>query len=429
MKILLVGAGGREDTLAWALSQHPRDIVLHACPGSSSIGRRATRIDLSPSDVGGIARHAIAERYDLVIVGPETPLVLGLADRVGDAGIPVFGPRAAAARLEGSKAFSKSFMDRHRIPTAAWRRFDDAATARRWFESVEARFPLVVKADGLAAGKGVVIADDRATAIAAADEMLSGRAFGSAGIPIIVEECLVGREASFFAICDGERALPLATCEDFKRIGDGDRGPNTGGMGSRSPAPHLDDALSATVLRTVVQPTLAGLAADGQPFRGVLYVGLMLTADGLRVLEFNVRFGDPETQVLIPRLDGDWLETFADAAAGRLSSRPLRWHPNHAVCVVLASEGYPGPFKRGLPIEGIDQAESMADVLVFHSGTRRVDGRWWTDGGRVVSVTASGPEIDVARTRVYAAVERIHWPGAQWRRDIASERNPDPGAA
>ena len=366
--------------------------------------------------------HAVAERYDLVVVGPEAPLVAGLADRLREVGIAVFGPSAAAALIEGSKAFSKEFMARHGIPTAGFRIFDDVGVAARFLRSPEAFYPLVVKADGLAAGKGVVIADDASTAIAAATDMLSGRAFGAAGSRIVVEEMLRGRETSFFVLSDGATTIELASCQDYKRAEDADGGPNTGGMGTYSPSAWLDEDTRQILRERVVVPTVLGLAAEGRPFRGVLFIGVMLTAAGPVVLEYNARFGDPETQVLVPRLDGDWLRVLDACARGRLDEISLRWHERAAVCVVMASGGYPGDYEKGVPIEGLDDAERLDHVMVFHAGT----GTGATDevvtaGGRVLGVTATGRDLRAARKRAYEAVACIRFRGEHHRTDIAAD--------
>ena len=419
MRVLLIGSGGREHALAWAIAGSPRLAQLSVLPGNAGIARHAECIDLDSGDVEAVARHAVDSRYDLVVIGPEAPLVLGLADRLSELGIAVFGPGAAAARIEGSKVFAKRFMARHAIPTPAFRVFDDAARARDYLEAASTAFPLVVKADGLAAGKGVVICEERREAVRAASAMLEEGRFGAAGQRIVVEECLVGREASFFALTDGERFVELAPCQDYKRAQDGDGGPNTGGMGSYSPASFLDPALRREIVERVIEPTLRGLAAEGCPFRGVLYAGLMLTADGPEVLEFNARFGDPETQVLLPRLAGDWLELFAAAASGSLSGQTLAWKDEAAVCVVMTSGGYPDRYEQGRPISGLPEAEAAPGVLVFHAGTRRAGDQIVTAGGRVLGVTAQGKDLATARERAYAAVARIHFEGERHRSDIA----------
>jgi phosphoribosylamine--glycine ligase len=421
VRVLLVGGGGREDALAWALRRSPRLSRLDCAPGNAGIARRATCLPVDPAAAEALADLARSGRYDLVVVGPEGPLVAGLADRLARERIPVFGPLAAAARLEGSKAFAKEFMTRHGIPTARYRVFDQASAARAWLGSGEADYPLVLKADGLAAGKGVVIAEGPAEARSVAESMLSGRAFGAAGARIVVEERLSGREVSFFALCDGERAVELAACQDYKRLHDGDGGPNTGGMGAYSPSVFLDAAAREAVLERIVRPVVRGLAAQGTPYRGVLYAGLMLTASGPQVLEFNVRFGDPEAQVLLPRLDGDWLEVLAACATGTLAERPLRFLPRAAVCVVMASAGYPERPSNGHPIRGLQRAQALEDVEVFHAGTVAGPAGPLTAGGRVLGVTAVGPDLGLARERAYAAVASIGWDGEHHRTDIASD--------
>ncbi len=430
MKVLLVGGGGREAALAWAFRRSPLLTDLACAPGNAGIEREARRIPIAADEIEALVAHARAEAYDLVVVGPEAPLVAGLADRLRDAGIDVFGPSAAAAMLEGSKSFSKEFMARHGIPTAAFRVFDDAVEATRYLLSRDAAYPLVVKADGLAAGKGVVIVEDSAAAVDAARTMLSGRAFGDAGRRIVVEEMLSGRETSFFVLADANSFLELASCQDYKRANDGDRGPNTGGMGTCSPSAWLDEATRRTLRDSVVVPTLDGLVAEGRPFRGVLFIGVMLTGTGPRVLEYNARFGDPETQVLVPRLDGDWLSVLRACARGELARLTLRWRDEAAVCVVMSAGGYPGAYAKGAPIDGLDDAERLADVTVFHAGTERDEaGRLVTSGGRVLDVTAIGRDLAAARDRAYEAVGRIRWAGEHHRSDIAADAIAKAGLA
>jgi phosphoribosylamine--glycine ligase len=393
---------------------------LVCAPGNEGIARHARCVPIAAEDVDALASHAIDERYDLVVVGPEAPLCGGLADRLRDAGIDVFGPSAAAAMIEGSKAFSKEFMARHGIPTAGFRIFDDPGKAADYLAGSGVSYPLVIKADGLAAGKGVVIAPDAGTATATAREMLSGHAFGGAGRRIVVEEMLQGREASFFVLSDGTTSLELASCQDYKRAGDGDAGPNTGGMGTYSPSAWLDEATRQILREQVVVPTVRGLAAEGRPFVGVLFIGAMLTSTGPVVLEYNARFGDPETQVLLPRLDGDWLQVLGACARGELSQIELRWRDESAVCVVMASGGYPAAYEKGVPIEGLSEAESLEGVLVFHAGTARdASGRAVTAGGRVLGVTATGRDLRAARDRAYDAVARIRFRDEHHRNDIA----------
>jgi len=430
MKVLLVGGGGREAALAWAIRRSPLLTDLACAPGNAGIARDARCVPIAADDVAGLVTHALAEAYDLVVVGPEAPLVAGLADRLREAGAAVFGPSASAALIEGSKAFSKEFMSRHGIPTAAFRIFEDVAAATRFLRSPEASYPLVVKADGLAAGKGVVLAADAATAIAAATDMLSGRAFGAAGSRIVVEDMLRGRETSFFVLSDGTTTLELASCQDYKRAEDGDRGPNTGGMGTYSPSAFLDEETRRVLRERVVVPTVRGLAAEGRPFRGVLFIGVMLTEAGPVVLEYNARFGDPETQVLVPRLDGDWLRVLDACARGRLDGVSLRWHDNAAVCVVMASGGYPGPYEQGAPIDGLDDAERLDGVRVFHAGTARgPSGDVVATGGRVLGVTATGPDLRAARQRAYEAVARVRFRGEHHRTDIAADAIAGTGEA
>ncbi len=419
MKVLLVGSGGREDALAWALRSSPRLELLHVAPGNAGMRRHGTCLDVGPNDLQRLEDHASRESYDLVIVGPEAPLVAGLADRLRLAGIPVFGPSAAAARIEGSKIFAKEFMTRHGIPTAGFRVFDRAADADTYLRSGAASYPLVVKADGLAAGKGVILADDAETAVQAARGMLEGRTFGRAGSRILVEQLLRGREVSFFVLSDGTRFVELGSCQDYKRALDGDRGGNTGGMGTYSPSVYLDESTRNDIVESIVRPTIDGLQQEGCPYRGVLFVGLMLTESGPQVLEFNVRFGEPETQVLIPRLDGDWLELLQACATGRLEERSLAWNRQTAVCVVMASDGYPGSYETGRPITGIEDAESLEGVVVFHAGTAVERDTIVTAGGRVLGVTAIDADLARARERAYEAVSRISWDGEQHRGDIA----------
>lgn len=422
MRILVIGSGGREHALCHALARSARVETLRCAPGNAGIARDAELVDIAADDLGALEAHAVGERYDLVVIGPEAPLVAGLADRLGDAGLSVFGPRASAARLEGSKIFAKEFMTRHRIPTASYRVFDDLEAATSYLGSAEARYPCVLKADGLAAGKGVLIVDDADAAVRGARAMLEERRFGDAGARILVEECLVGREASFFALCDGSGFVSLAACQDYKRAHDGDRGPNTGGMGTYSPSAYVDDALAARIAETIVEPTVRGLAAEGAEYRGVLFVGLMLTAKGPEVLEYNCRFGDPETQVLVPRLDGDWAEVLDACATGRLGSVTVGFRPEAAVCVVMAAGGYPGDYVKGAAITGLEEAAEAPGVTVYHAGTRSgAGGGIETSGGRVLGVTALGGSLTDARRRAYDAVDKIDWDGARCRRDIAAD--------
>ena len=417
MKVLLVGGGGREHTLAWKLAQSPRLTELIAAPGNPGIERHGRCIAIKDDGVEALCDLALRERVDLTVVGPELPLSLGLADRLRARGLAVFGPSQAAARIESSKAFAKDLMARYRIPTARYRVFTDLAPARAWCR--ELGVPLVVKADGLAAGKGVSICRTLPEADAALALCLEAGAFGAAGASVVVEEFMVGEEASFFAITDGTAILPLAGAQDHKTVFDDDRGPNTGGMGAYSPAPILDAAMAERVMAEIVRPTAAALAREGVPFTGFLYVGLMIGSDGPRVLEFNCRFGDPECQVVMPRLADDLLPLLAAAARGEGLPAALAWKPYAAVCVVLTSGGYPGRYDTGLPITGVEAAAALPGVEIFHAGTARRDGALVTAGGRVLGVHATGPDLRAAVDTAYAAADRIQFTGKHHRRDIA----------
>jgi phosphoribosylamine--glycine ligase len=419
MKVLVVGSGGREHALCWALAASPVVSELLCAPGSDAIAREARCPPLAVDDIEGLVRCCRDERVELVVPGPELPLVLGLVDRLEDAGISACGPSAAAARLEGSKAFAKEFCARHGIPTARHRSFTraEAAAARAYVAAVGA--PIVIKADGLAAGKGVTVATTIAEAERALDEAFGG-AFGAAGSTVVVEECLTGAEASLFALVDGEHALMFGTAQDHKRVGEGDVGPNTGGMGAFAPAPALTPALTERAMAEIVRPAVAGMAAEGSPYRGVLYAGLMLTADGPKLIEFNVRMGDPECQALLPRLMTDLGQLLLGAAEGALGHMDLRWYPEPALTVVLAAKGYPGAYDRGDEIRGLEAAAALEGVTIFHAGTRIADGRVLADGGRVLNVTATGATLAEARARAYAAIDRIDWPGGFCRRDIGA---------
>ncbi len=421
MRVLVVGSGGREHALAWKISRSPLVARVIAAPGSDGMAALAEcRPQTRAEDVSALVGLARREGIDLVVVGPEAPLAGGLVDRLRDAGIAAFGPSAAAAQLESSKAFAKRFMARHGIPTAGFAVFEDLEAARRHVRDLGG--PCVVKADGLAAGKGVAVCDGPADAERALVEAMADRRFGAAGARVVIEERLVGEEVSYYAVTDGERIVSLAAAQDHKRALDGDRGENTGGMGACSPAPVLDDAVEKRVLEEVVHPVIRGMAADGTPYTGVLYVGLMIDPSGApRVVEFNVRFGDPETQALVVRMEGDLVPLLEGAARGRLDrATPLGWQ-DAAVCVVIAAGGYPRAFERGKPISGLDEAERQEGVVVFHAGTRRgAGGRFESAGGRVLGVTARGPSLEAARRRAYAACERIHFDAMHLRHDIAA---------
>ncbi|TSD84565.1 phosphoribosylamine--glycine ligase [Mycobacterium sp. KBS0706] len=418
MRILLVGGGGREHALAWAIAASPLCTTLFCAPGNAGIAKEATCVPVAAEDVDGLVTFARENAIDFVVVGPEAPLVAGLVDRLTEAGIKAFGPTAAAAALEGSKGFTKDLCAKYGIPTARYRRFTDATEAKAYIVAEGA--PIVVKADGLAAGKGVVVAATVAEAQAAVDTMLTDGGFGAAGASIVVEGCLVGPELSFFALCDGETALPLATARDHKRAFDNDEGPNTGGMGAVSPHPLATPELEARIMAEIVQPTLRAMEAEGTPFRGILFAGLMLTERGPQLIEHNVRFGDPECETLLPRLNSDLLTALIAAADGELRHLTLRWRPEAAVTVVMAANGYPGSYKKGSPIRALDQAGQVPGTIVFHAGTKaEADGIVTAQGGRVLAVTALGADIAEARSRAYQAIDRIDWPEGFCRRDIA----------
>ena len=420
MRVLVVGSGGREHALAWAIAASPLVDALYCAPGNAGIAEEAECVPIGATDIAGLVGFCRRERIDFAVVGPEAPLVLGLVDALEAASIPAFGPSAAAAALEGSKAFAKDLCTCAQIPTAAHRRFRDPAAAKAFIAGHGA--PIVVKADGLAAGKGVTVATDLDTAYRAVDAALIERRFGDAGHEIVVEDFLTGQEASFHALVDGKTALPLATAQDYKRVGDGDTGPNTGGMGGPSPSPYLTPALEGTVMERIILPAVAAMEREGRPLKGVLYAGLMLTEAGPMLLEFNVRFGDPEAQVLMMRLMSDPLPALIAARDGVLGSVDLRWHTEHAVCIVMAARGYPDEPERGSEIRGLADAAADPKVKIFHAGTRRDGERLLADGGRVFGVTALGQDLVAARGRAYTAVDRIDWPEGFCRRDIGAAR-------
>ena len=416
MNVLLIGSGGREHALAWALTASPLLDRLYCAPGNAGIASLAQCVALDPADHEAVARFCRQHAIGLVVVGPEVPLVAGLADSLTAEGIKVFGPSKEAARLEGSKGYTKDLCAEFGIPTAAYGRFRDAASARAYLAK-QSKLPIVVKADGLAAGKGVIIATTRAEAEAGIDACFSG-AFGAAGAEVVIEEFLDGEEASFFALVDGEHALALVTAQDHKCVGDGDTGPNTGGMGAYSPAPVMTPALIERTMAEIIRPTVAAMKKRGTPFRGVLFAGLMITADGPKLIEYNVRLGDPETQVLMMRLKSDVLAALLATVDGVLDRFSLRWHDDAALTVVMAAQGYPGTPRTGTEIRGLDLAASMPDVEIFHSGTRADGDRILADGGRVLAVTARGKTVAEAQAKAYAAIAQIDWPGGFCRRDI-----------
>ncbi len=427
MRILLIGNGGREHALAWKLAQSPKSEIVYVAPGNGGTAREpgVENIDIASSDIPALVEFARQMQVGLTIIGPEAPLVAGVVDAFEDAGLACFGPVQAAARLEGSKAYSKEFMDRHGIPTAAHQTFTVCDTALAYLK--DQAMPIVIKADGLAAGKGVIIAEDLAAAEAAVKDMLSGNVFGEAGNRVVIEEFLEGEEASFIVMADGEHALAMATSQDHKARDEGDRGPNTGGMGAYSPAPVVTPDIHVRIMDEVIQPVLKGMKTEGHPYKGFLYAGLMIAGDGtIKVLEFNCRFGDPETQPIMMRLQSDLVSLCEDALAGKLKGESVQWDPRPAIGVVLASGGYPGKFTKDLAIEGLDVSDPE-DTKVFHAGTQIDNGQTITKGGRVLCVCGLGETLENARQRVYDRISDIHWPDMFFRGDIghrALNRNP-----
>jgi phosphoribosylamine--glycine ligase len=417
MRVLVIGSGGREHALCWAIAASPLLTKLWCAPGNPGIAQVAECVSIGALDFPALVAFAQDNEIDLVVPGPEAPLVAGITDAMEAAGIPCIGPSQAAAQLEGSKTFTKELCDAAGIPTAQWERFDDAEAAREFIRRRGA--PIVVKADGLAAGKGVVVAATEAQALAAIDAMMEEQAFGEAGASVVIEECLVGEEVSLFALCDGETALPLGSAQDHKRVGDGDTGANTGGMGAYSPTPAFSPALQDAAMDGIIRPALGEMARRGTPFRGILYAGLMLTAEGAKLIEFNVRFGDPECQALVLRLKSDLLSALQAAYDGELNNFDLRWSDVAAIAVVMAARGYPEAPEHGSEIRGLDRAASVPNVQVFHAGTEAdVQGRVRAAGGRVLTVCATGANLRTARDAAYAAISAIDWPEGFCRRDI-----------
>lgn len=418
MKVLLIGSGGREHALAWKLSQSKRLTKLYIAPGNPGTALHGENVAIPAEDINALKSFALREKIDLTVVGPELPLTLGITDAFNGAGLKIFGPSKAAAELEGSKAFSKAIMFRYNIPTAFYKEFDNAEDALAYIETHKP--PFVVKADGLAAGKGVVICQEKAEAVDAVNLMMKEKAFGSAGSRIIIEEFLAGEEASYLAITDGKNVVPLAPAQDHKAIFDGDKGPNTGGMGAYSPAPVITPELEKEIIETVMVPTVRGMEKEGRTYKGVLYAGLMIANGKPKVLEFNCRLGDPETQPIMMRLDEDLIELFLLAIDGKLAEKRLKWKNKHAVCVVMAAKGYPGDYTKGSVISGLDEAAKLEDVMVFHAGTKKNDSIV-TSGGRVLGVTALGDDIKKAIEKAYEAAAKISWDGAYYRKDIGKK--------
>ncbi len=413
MKVLLIGSGGREHALAWKLAQSPRLTRLYAAPGNPGIGEEATLVALDTDDHAAVLSFCRSEAIDFIVVGPEAPLVAGLADTLRDAGLAVFGPSAAAAQLEGSKGFTKDICAKYSIPTGAYRRFTAVEPAKAYIREQGA--PIVIKADGLAAGKGVTVAMTLEEALAAVDSCFDG-AFGAAGAEVVVEAYLDGEEASFFCLCDGTHALALASAQDHKRVGDGDTGPNTGGMGAYSPAPVMTPEIVERTMTEIIAPTIRGMAESGHPFSGVLFAGLMITRNGPELIEYNVRFGDPETQVLMMRLKSDLLPLLYAAATGTLGLMSAEWHDDAALTVVMASKGYPGSYAKNTPIAALPHPD--ADTKIFHAGTALKDGQLVATGGRVLNVTATGDTVGAAKAKAYAALAKVEWDNGFSRSDI-----------
>jgi phosphoribosylamine---glycine ligase len=416
MKVLVIGGGGREHALVWSIRKSPRVSEVVCAPGNAGIAQLARSIPASQKDLDDLLRVTAAERPDLVVVGPELPLSLGLVDELQRRSIPVFGPTQKAAQLESSKAFAKRFMQRHQIPTAA---YAVATSEQQALESIQLfHLPLVIKADGLASGKGVVVCESRREAAEAIAGLFSGKTLGGAQSSIVIEEFLTGEEVSFLILTDGKHVTPLPPAQDHKRIGEGDKGPNTGGMGAYSSDRMLDDQMRDWILNRIALPVVSGMAAEETPFTGVLYIGLMMTARGPMVLEFNARFGDPETQAILVRLDSELITALEDCVEGRLSGSELRWRPGASACVVAASEGYPGSYLTGRRITGLEEAALVPGVEVFHSGTALVDGHYVTEGGRVLGVTAAARDLEQSLSRAYEALRRIQFEGMYYRKDI-----------
>ena len=416
MHILLLGSGGREHALAWKIAASPLVTKLWCAPGNAGIAREAECVPLDIADHEAVIAFCKANAVEFVVVGPETPLAAGIVDDLGRAGIKAFGPSKMAAQLEGSKGFTKDLCAEFGIPTAAYRRFDNEAGALAYVRAQGA--PIVIKADGLAAGKGVVVAKTLREAEDAVAMMFAGH-FGAAGAEMVIEEFLSGREVSFFALCDGETALPLASAQDHKRVFDHEQGPNTGGMGAYSPTPFVTSEIHDQIMSRIISPTVAGMKARGAPFRGVLYAGVMLTEQGPKLFEYNVRFGDPECQVLMLRMMSDIVPAFLAACDGELKHFNLRWYPEAAITVVMAAKGYPGDYRKGSRIEGLDDAAEIDGVEIFHAGTLAKDGAILANGGRVLNVCALGKTVTEAQARAYASIDRINWPDGFCRRDIA----------
>ncbi len=419
MKVLVIGSGGREHALVWKIAQSPLVEKVYCAPGNPGTGRIAENVDIKVDDLAALLAFARKEGIDLTVVGPELPLSLGIVDLFEEYGVRIFGARRSAALIEASKAFAKDLMKKYHVPTAAYEVFEQVEPAIAFIDKVG--IPVVIKADGLAAGKGVIIARTRNEAIDAVSGMLMGNMFGAAGSKVVVEEFLTGEEASFLAFTDGKKIIPLASAQDHKPVFDNDQGPNTGGMGAYSPAPVVTPAIHDRVMAEVMQPTVDGMAAEGRPYRGVLYAGLMIAGEEIKTLEFNARFGDPECQPLLMRMKSDIVPLLLAAAEGDLGGMEIEWHDQAAVCVVMAAEGYPGEYRKGDEILGLEQAAQIDDLVVFHAGTKVIEGKTVTAGGRVLGVTARGHTVQEAMDRAYQGVAAITWKGVHYRRDIGGK--------
>lgn len=416
MKVLVVGSGGREHVLVWKIAQSPRVKKVFCAPGNAGISQQATLVPVKANDLDGLLKFALKEKIDLTVVGPEDPLTRGIVDLFETKGLAIFGPNQKAAEIEGSKAFAKEIMKKYQIPTAAYEIFENRDEALSYLQKAEA--PIVVKADGLAAGKGVLLCKTIEEAIQAVNQIMLEKVFGDAGKRVVIEECLIGEEASCIAFTDGKTIIPMASSQDHKAVFDGDHGPNTGGMGAYSPAPVVTEQVHERILKQVLEPMVRGMRDEGRPYRGALYAGLMIHEGQLKVLEFNARFGDPETQPTLMRMKGDIVPVLEACIAGNLSDCRIEWDRRSAVCVVMASGGYPGDYEKGMAIQGLRDVLKMEDVYVFHGGTSSKDGQVITNGGRVLGVTGLGDGIQNAIEKTYEAVKKISWEGAHYRTDI-----------
>ncbi len=416
MKVLVIGSGGREHTLVWKISQSPKVDKIYCAPGNAGIAELAECIDITPDDINGLAGFALSDQIDLTVVGPELPLVEGIVDLFESRDLRIFGPSRQAALLEGSKVFSKEIMLKYGVPTAGAEIFSSFEKAKDYIQAKGA--PLVVKADGLAGGKGAVVCHTLDEALKAVEAIMQKKIFGESGKRILVEDCLFGEEASFIVFTDGENIVPMASSQDHKRIYDGDKGPNTGGMGAYSPAPMITRDLSEKIMQEIIRPVVNGLASEGRPYKGVLYAGLIITDEGPKVIEFNVRCGDPESQAVIPRLKNDLIDIINDIIDGRLSARSLDWDERPCVCIVCASDGYPGSYQKGKLISGLQEFSNAKDIILFHAGTKLSGQEIMTDGGRVLGVTALGKDIKETIDKAYQAIEKIDFEGIYYRKDI-----------